>query len=101
LKLMEANIRGTDIRVLKRDLGKPGAAAFPGQAVIFVDPPYETSPALWGVLAPALAACLLPEGVLVWETDSRTELAGAEGLVFREARTYGAARFHFFRTSER
>jgi len=101
LKLMEANARGTGVRILKRDLGKPGTLALPGQAVIFVDPPYAASPALWASLAPALAACLLPEGVLVWETDARTELAEAEGLPLQESRTYGAARFHFFRTSER
>ena len=97
LKLMEANVRGTGIRVLRQDVRKLQSAAFPAQAVVFVDPPYEVSPALWPELAPRLASFLRPDGILVWETDHRTELSAPAGLSLEESRVYGAARFHFFR----
>ncbi len=97
LKLMEANARGTGVRVLRQDIRKLTFAALGPQAVLFVDPPYQDSPALWLELAPCLASCLLPDGVLVWETDHRTELAAVPGLSLEESRPYGAARFHFFR----
>jgi 16S rRNA (guanine966-N2)-methyltransferase len=101
LKLMEANARGTGVRILKADLGKPGSLALPGQAVIFVDPPYEASGALWPKLAPVLASWLAPGGILVWETDAGLVLEAPPELAPVEVRAYGAARFHFFRLPER
>jgi 16S rRNA (guanine966-N2)-methyltransferase len=101
LKLMETNVRGTGVRILKGDLGKPEPLALPGQAVIFVDPPYEASGELWPRLAPVLASWLGPEGILVWETDASLDLVAPPGLTPVEIRSYGAARFHFFRPSER
>lgn len=96
LKLVEANARGTGVRVVKRDAARLRPGTFPGQAVVFVDPPYDLSPALWPALAPGFAECLLPGGILVWETDRRVDLPAVPGLAFQESRTYGAARFHFF-----
>lgn len=101
LNLLEINVRGTGVRVLRQDLRKLPPAAFPQQAVVFVDPPYEDSPVLWPGIAPGLASCLLPNGVLVWETGHRTELPAVPGLSLRESRSYGAARFHFFQAPER
>jgi 16S rRNA (guanine966-N2)-methyltransferase len=97
LRLIEANVRGTSVQLLKRDVRQLQTAAFPQQAVIFVDPPYEDSPVLWPELASRLASCLLPSGILVWETEHRTELPALPGLSLEESRRYGAARFHFFR----
>jgi 16S rRNA (guanine966-N2)-methyltransferase len=97
LKLMAVNARDTRVEVVRRDVRALQPTAFPPQAVIFVDPPYEASLVLWSELAPKLAACLLPGGILVWETDHRTELPSVPTLYFEESRTYGAARFHFFR----
>jgi len=96
LRLIETNARGTGVRVLKRDACKLRPEAFARQAVIFADPPYEAAPVLWRELAPTLAECLLPGGLLVWETDHRTELQPPPGLSLLESRPYGAARFHFF-----
>ena len=97
LRLMEANAQGTGVRVLRQDVLKRPPIAFTEQAVVFVDPPYEASAALWPELAPRLVSCLLPSGILVWETDCRTELAAIPGLSLEESRLYGAARFHFFK----
>lgn len=97
LRLAVANTRGTSVQVLRQDVGKLQSTDFPQQAVIFVDPPYQASPVLWSKLAPRLASCLLPSGVLVWETEYRTQLPTLAGLSLEESRLYGAACFHFFR----
>jgi 16S rRNA (guanine966-N2)-methyltransferase len=97
LRLMEVNVRGTGVRVLRQDVRKLQSGAFPPQAVVFADPPYEVAPVLWPELAPRLASFLLPDGILVWETESRIELSAMAGLSLEESRAYGAARFHFFR----
>ncbi|HWQ09766.1 MAG TPA: RsmD family RNA methyltransferase [Holophaga sp.] len=96
LALIEANVRGTDVRVLRQDVRKLRLQALGPQALIFADPPYDASAGLWTELAPALQASLLPEGVLVWETGRREELPACPGLTCLEAREYGAACFHFF-----
>jgi 16S rRNA (guanine966-N2)-methyltransferase len=97
LTLIAANARGTGVRALRQDVRKLPATAFPQQAIIFADPPYEAALALWSELAPVLASWLLPSGLLVWETDHQTELPAMPGLSLEDSRVYGAARFHFFR----
>jgi 16S rRNA (guanine966-N2)-methyltransferase len=96
LDMITANVRGTSVTVVRKDVRKLDAGMFPPQAVVFVDPPYEDSPMLWAELAPKLFARLLPGGVLVWETDQRTELPAVPGWIAVDSRRYGAARFHFF-----
>lgn len=99
LAILVANIKGTDIKVLSRDIRRLTPEAFHGLAVIFVDPPYEESPDLWLHLAPRMRDWLVPEGILVWETDRRTELVKSEGWDLINSRQYGAARFHFLQTT--
>ena len=96
LALIAANIQGTGVRVLRQDVRRLKPAELGPQSIIFADPPYEASGALWAELAPRLGECLLPGGLLVWETDHRTDLPETPGLAFLESRLYGAARFHFF-----
>lgn len=93
---LQANVAGSGVALLRADALKLDYAPFRDQAVIFGDPPYERSGALWDALAPKLAPCLAPEGVLVWETDQRAELAAPASLRRMDSRRYGAARFHFF-----
>ena len=97
LKLILANARGTRVQVLRQDVRMLQPTDLPQQAVIFVDPPYEVSAVLWSELAPRLGTCLLPAGILVWETDHRTQLSPLPGLFLEASRPYGAACFHFFR----
>lgn len=87
---------GTGIQVLRSDLRRLAAEAFRGQAVIFLDPPYDQAGALWGRMAGRMRAWIAPEGVLVVETDRRTELELQAGWTLAETREYGAARFHFW-----
>lgn len=101
LKLMERNVKGTSIHVVRKDVLRLAADAFPPQAVIFADPPYETSSELWSALGPRLLSWLRKDGILVWETDAGTELPPCEGLALIDVRRYGAARFHFFGVGER
>jgi 16S rRNA (guanine966-N2)-methyltransferase len=100
LALITANARGTAVLVLRKDIRKLNLEELPHQAVIFVDPPYEESLGLWVELSCNLATRLLPGGVLVWESDHRTELPAAPPWLLLESRRYGAARFHFFEPLE-
>jgi 16S rRNA (guanine(966)-N(2))-methyltransferase RsmD len=97
LACLKANVRGTDLRVLARDVTRLGAEDFRGLAWVFADPPYEAGPGLWPVLAPRIAGWLAPDGILVWEAGAGSELGAAGGLEPFEQRRYGAAVFHFFR----
>lgn len=96
LKLMERNVRGTPVQVVRKDILRLAADAFPPQAVVFADPPYEVSAEVWRSLGPRLRPWLRPDGVIVWETDGEAELIPEGGMVLAEVRRYGAARFHFF-----
>ena len=98
LACARANTRGTAVQVAARDALRLPADAYPGQMVIFADPPYEQSLACWQALAGRLASWLDPDGVLVWETAAGTPLPPAPGLAELEARRYGAAEFHLLRT---
>lgn len=97
LACIRANARGTELHVASRDALRLPADAYPQQAVIFADPPYEETLACWQALAPRLSAWLGPDGVLVWETGVGAALPAVPGLVELEARRYGAAEFHLFR----
>lgn len=90
------NAEGTGLRTLRADLRRLPADAFRGQAVIFLDPPYDQAQDLWRRLAGRLRGWVAPGGVLVVETDRRTELELQAGWEPAERREYGAARFHFW-----
>lgn len=96
VKLMERNVKGTPIRVVRKDVLRLTAEAFPPQAIIFADPPYEASGELWRALGSRLQSWLRKDGLVVWETDAGTDLPPCEGLSLVDVRRYGAARFHFF-----
>ena len=61
--------------------------------LILCDPPYDYDRR--DALAPHLARLLAPDGVLVYETDARTEPV-IEGLQVRTSRKYGSARLTLF-----
>jgi 16S rRNA (guanine966-N2)-methyltransferase len=96
LACIKQNARGTDLQVLAKDVQRLPKDAFPPQAVLFADPPYEASLPLWEAMAPRIKDWLRPDGVLVWETGHPTGLPAPEGLALVESRRYGAAVFHFF-----
>jgi 16S rRNA (guanine966-N2)-methyltransferase len=96
LALIAANARGTLVELVRKDVRKLKPDVFTPQAVIFADPPYGDSLNLWTELAPKVASWLLPDGVLVWESDQRTELPVVPCWKLVDSRQYGAARFHFF-----
>ena len=93
---LRRNAEGTGLVALRRDILAVGAGEFQGQAVLFLDPPYEQAPRMWAVLASRLAAWIAPGGVLVFETDRKTSLELQPGWQLAETREYGAARFHFW-----
>ncbi|MCE1228100.1 MAG: RsmD family RNA methyltransferase [Firmicutes bacterium] len=97
LGLVQANAKGTSVRILRQDALGLKEDAFQDLAVIFADPPYEHSAACFTRLTPRLRLWLQPGGLLVWETDAKTELPEAESFEPLESRRYGAGRFHFFR----
>jgi 16S rRNA (guanine966-N2)-methyltransferase len=90
-----ANVKGTEVRVLRKDARRLEHGAFSGQAVLFCDPPYARSEALWVELAPRLRAWIAPAGVLVWEAPDKLSLPEVSGWREVDSRRYGAARFHF------
>nr|WP_320131172.1 RsmD family RNA methyltransferase [uncultured Holophaga sp.] len=94
--LLDTNIRGTDITVIRKDVRKLSGGVLQGLAVLFVDPPYAEVPALWELLAPRAAGWMAPGGLMVWETDADTVLPPLAGWLAVESRRYGAACFHFF-----
>lgn len=97
LACARANARGTGLEVLARDARRLPRDGFPPQAVVFADPPYAESLALWQAMAPSLRGWLKPDGVLVWETGHGQDLPEVEGLERVESRRYGAAVFHLYR----
>lgn len=94
LRCLEANLRGTKVRLLRQDALALGAQAFKSQAVVFADPPYHQAVRAFTQLAPVMRAWLRPGGLLVWETDRESVLPEAAGWTLLEHRDYGAARFH-------
>ena len=97
LACIKVNAQGTEVKLLPRDALRLDGNAFPGQAVIFADPPYQATLEAWAALAPRMKGWLAPDGVLVWEAGHPTELPSHKGLELLETRRYGQAVFHFFR----
>lgn len=95
LKCLEANLKGSPVRALRLDVQRLKADGFRGQALVFADPPYDQAVAHFGRLAQVIRPWMASDGLLVWETDSRTELPRADGWELVDRRDYGAARFHF------
>ena len=90
------NARDTALKSLRADLRRLGGTAFADQAVIFLDPPYDQSEALWARLGARLRGWIAPDGVLVFETDRQLKLELQMGWELAETREYGAVRFHFW-----
>jgi 16S rRNA (guanine966-N2)-methyltransferase len=63
--------------------------------LVLCDPPYDFDE---GRLAPHLAKLVAPDGLLVWETSSRSEPPSVAGLTLRTTRVYGSARLTLFET---
>jgi len=93
---LQRNLAGLPMRALHTDFRRLGADAFKGQAVIFLDPPYDQAEALWVRQSRSLRAWMAPDGVLVFETDRKTTLELQPEWIRAETREYGAARFHFW-----
>ena len=79
--------------VLCQDALRAVAAERGTYDLILCDPPYDYARA--DALAPHLARILAPDGLLVYQTDSRTEPV-IEGLQVRTSRKYGSARLTLF-----
>lgn len=94
--LAQANARGTEVRVLHKDALRLDEQAFRDLALVFADPPYADSGAMFLRLAARIRPWMMPGGILVWETEQREELPVLEGWLPVDSRRYGAARFHFF-----
>lgn len=90
------NVAATGVKALRADLRRLSGASFSGQAVIFLDPPYDQAEVLWGQMAARLRAWIDPRGVLVFETDRHTTLELQMGWALAETREYGVARFHLW-----
>lgn len=90
------NTKDTAVRGLRTDLLRLGGTVFANQAVIFLDPPYEQSAALWEGQAAKLRRWTAPDGVLAFETDRKITLELQTGWELAETREYGATRFHFW-----
>jgi 16S rRNA (guanine966-N2)-methyltransferase len=93
---LQKNLATLPVRALRTDLRRLEPEAFRGQAVIFLDPPYDLAGDLWGRLAGRMRQWIAPGGVLVFETDRKTTLEVQSGWLLAETREYGAARFHFW-----
>jgi 16S rRNA (guanine966-N2)-methyltransferase len=90
------NARDTPVKGLRTDLRRLEGTAFAHQAVIFLDPPYDQSEAIWARLGARLRGWIALDGVLVFETERQLKLELQTGWELAETREYGAARFHFW-----
>jgi 16S rRNA (guanine966-N2)-methyltransferase len=93
---LQKNLAGLPVRGVRADLRKLKPDAFAGQAVLFLDPPYDLAETLWVRTAGTLRAWIAPDGVLVVETARQTALELQPGWILAETREYGAAQFHFW-----
>lgn len=96
---LQKNIENTTVKPLRADLLRLKESSFVGQAVIFLDPPYEQAETLWAQSASRLRHWIAPDGVLVFETERQTALELQLGWALAETREYGTARFHFWTPS--
>lgn len=99
LACLRANAGNAEVRILAKDVRSLALDAFRDLAVAFADPPYGASLEAWAAIAPKAAGWLGPGGILVFEAAAGTVLPAAAGLEPVEARRYGAAEFHIFRSS--
>jgi 16S rRNA (guanine966-N2)-methyltransferase len=91
-------LRLTGATVLRRDaLHALAAEAAAGRTydLVLVDPPYAMFADLQPQLARLLPSILAPDGLVVVETDARTE-PDVPLLALRTSRKYGAARLSLF-----
>ena len=95
-----ANVKGTEIQTLRSDALTLSPGAFKLQSVIFADPPYSQSLKAWEALTAHLRQWISPDGLLVWETESRSDLPLLEGWSLDSVRDYGRVRFHLLRPRE-
>lgn len=95
-ELLKANSRGTDLQILARDVKKLASDSFHDVSVVFADPPYQVSPELWSLLASRIRPWMRPDGLLVWESERRGQLAHVEGWEQVDERSYGRAHLTFF-----
>jgi len=97
LALLRRNARDTTVEIREGDALRLGPEAFNSLGFVFGDPPYAHSAALLEVLAARIHGWLDPCGLLVWESDARTELQIPAGFESIDRRRYGAAAFDFLR----
>lgn len=97
---LQRNLKGTEVRALRRDALSLKPDAFRSQAVIFADPPYAEAADAWQALAERLRGWLDPGGLLVWETDSGLDLPSAPGWRLEAMRDYGRVKFHLLSPEE-
>lgn len=93
---LQRNLAGLPVQAIRADVRRLGPESFKGQAVIFLDPPYDLSGALWTRQGRSLRHWMASDGVLVFETDRQTTLELQPEWILAETREYGAARFHFW-----
>ncbi len=89
------NLSQVAVALLPKDVLALKPETFSNVAVLFSDPPYERSEELWAKASMHIRPWLSQGGVLVWETDERTELARLPTWELMDTRRYGTARFHF------
>ena len=97
---LQRNLRGTEVRALRKDALALKADDFEGLSIVFADPPYAEAAAAWSALAARVRGWLGPGGLAVWETDSDLDLPPAPGWRLESARDYGRARFHLLAPEE-
>lgn len=86
-------LRLTGATVLCRDALQALASGTRTYDLVLCDPPYDYAD--HARLAPYLTRSVAPNGLLVYETDIRTE-PEVDGLTVRTSRTYGSARLTLF-----
>ena len=94
-RTINANLDALGLRatVLCQDVRRALAQERRRFDLVLCDPPYDHEPA---ALGPLLGPLLADDGVLVWETSSRTPPPEVPGLAQRTTRTYGSARLTLF-----
>lgn len=99
LTYIKNNARATEIKIVKDDIRFLPKDYFINQAVVFADPPYESSIELWIATASIIRNWLVPSnGILVWETAKNVILPHNENFALIETRCYGNNAFHIFST---
>ncbi|MCL1908564.1 MAG: RsmD family RNA methyltransferase [Holophagaceae bacterium] len=96
LALIKKNTHDTELNTIEKDACKLRHGDFSGLSVIFADPPYDKSLALWDILAERLTSYLSPAGIIVWECQKATTLPKPSGISIVDERNYGDAKFVFF-----